>query len=263
MSTPKKRLGELLIHSGLITEEDCNRALRMQVGGNRRLGRILVKMGTITSDQLLETLADQFELPIIEIEQEYSNAVKGMLPRYLCTKYEVFPLGLERDTILKVAMADPSDSEAITDMENFTGKAVQPCLARQTDIHQAIKRHVRLSWNDIFNPQSYTRYAKIASSLALVLIIIVSGFTYRFYIQAKYGTVTRTADAVIYKNHDLMVGIDQTGKATLLGRGAHATGYYSISFDSPTALAKFIDTKQDDLSTNQYEWAKWAVTSAH
>ena len=58
-------------------------------------------------------------------------------------------------------------------------------------------------------------------------------------------------------------GIDQAGKATLLGRGAHATGYYSISFDSPTALATFIDTKKDDLSTNQYEWAKWAIARAH
>jgi hypothetical protein len=225
MTTPKKRLGELLIQSGLITEEDCNRALKMQVGGNRRLGRILVKMGIITSDQLLDTLARQFELPIIDIEQEYNPAAKGLLPRYLCSKYEVFPLGLDRETILKVAMADPSDSEAIIDIENYTGKAVQPCLARQTAIHEAIKRHVRLSASDIFNPQSYTRYAKLASALALVLIVIIAGFTYRFYSQAKYGTITRTADAIIYKNHDLMVGIDQSGKATLLGRGAHASGY--------------------------------------
>jgi len=263
MSAPRKRLGELLIHSGLITEENCNRALKMQVGGNRRLGRILVKMGAITSDQLLETLAAQFELPIVDIEQEYNPAEKSLLPRYLCTKYEVFPLGLDRDTILKVAMSDPSDSEAITDMENFTGKAVQPCLARQTDIHQAIKRHIRLSASDIFNPQSYNQYAKVASALALVLILIVTGFTYRYYVQAKYGTVTRTADTTIYKNHDLMVGIDQTGKATLLGRGAHANGYYSISFDSPTALAKFVDNKKEDLSTNQYEWAKWAIAKTN
>ncbi len=259
----KKRLGELLIDSRLITEEECNRALKMQVGGNRRLGRILVKMGAITSDQLLETLASQFELPIIDVEQEYSPAAQGLLPRYLCTKYEVFPLGLDNETILKVAMADPSDSEAIIDIENFTGKAVQPCLSRQADIHQAIKRHIRLSVRDIFNPQNYTRYAKIASCLALVLILVVAGFTYRFYIQSKYGTITRTADAVIYKNHDLMVGIDKTGKATLLGRGAHANGYYSIAFDSTAALAKFIDNKKDDLSTNQYEWTKWAIAKAY
>jgi len=259
----KKRLGELLIDAGLISMEDCNRALKMQVGGNRRLGRILVKMGTITSDQLLEILSSQFEMPIIDIEREYNPAAKGLLPRYLCTKYEVFPLALEGDTILKVAMADPSDTEAINDIENFTGNAVQPCLARQNDIHQAIKRHVRVSISDIFNPQSYTRYAKVMSTMALILTIIVAGFTYRFYMQAKYGTVTRTADAVIYKNHDLMVGIERSGKATLLGRGTHATGYYSITFDSTDSLAKFITSKKNDLSSSQYEWTQWALSKAH
>ncbi|WP_028317217.1 hypothetical protein [Desulfobulbus elongatus] len=256
----KKRLGELLIDAGLITAEDCNRALKMQVGGNRRLGRILVKMGVITSDQLLETLSAQFNSPIISIAQEYDSSAKGLLPRYLCTKYDVFPLSLEGDRILRVAMADPSDVEAITDIENFTGKAVQPCLARQTDIQQATKRYVPISLSDIFNPQSHSRYAKITSAVALVLIIAVAGFTYRFYIQTKYGTITHTGTTTIYKNHDLMVGLDQSGKATFLGRGAHAGGYYSITFDSPAALADFVENKRSDLSTAQYEWTKWAIS---
>lgn len=255
----KKRLGEILVDAGLISEEICNRALRMQVGGNRRLGRILVKMGALTSDQLLETLANQFDQPIIEVEKELSSGGHFLLPRYLCKKYEVFPLGVEQENILKLAMADPSDSQAISDVENYTGKAVQPLLARQKDIHAAISRHIRLSLRDIFNPQSYTRYAKVASSLALVLIVIVGAFTYRFYLESKYGTVTRTETATIYKNHDLMVGLEHSGKATLLGRGAHATGYYSVTFDSTDALARFIDTRKGDLSSVQVEWIHWAV----
>jgi len=256
----KKRLGELLIDAGLITTEDCNRALKMQVGGNRRLGRILVKMGIITSDQLLETLSTQFDSPIINIAREHDASAKEMLPRYLCTKYDVFPLSLEGDKVLKVAMADPSDIEAITDIENFTGKAIQPCLARQNDIQQAVSKFVPLSSKDIFNPQGYNRYTKVASALALVLIIVVAGFTHRFYIQTTYGTVTHTGSATIYKNHDLMVGVDRSGKTTLLGRGIHADGYYSITFDSAAALADFVENKKSDLSTAQYEWAKWAIS---
>ncbi len=255
-----KRLGELLIEAGLITEEECNRALKTQVGGSRRLGRILVKMGVITSDQLLETLASKFDLPIIDIQQEHDPTARKLIPRFLCKKYEVFPLGLEGPSILKVAMADPSDSEAIVDIENYTGKAVQPCLARQADIQQAIKRHVPFSWIDLFSPQSYTVYAKVASSVALILILVVGMFTYRVYVQSKYGTVSRSGNVTFYKNHDLMVGIDQSGKATLLGRGTYANGFYSISFDSPQALAAFVDNKKNDLSSDQYEWAKWAVS---
>ena len=260
--TEKKRLGELLVDSGLITEEVCHRALKMQVGGTRRLGRILVKMGAITSDQLLETVAAQFKLPIVDIEKECSPETKRLLPRYLCSKYEVFPLGPEDGNVLKLAMADPSDSEAINDIENYTGKVVQPCLARQDDIHRAVKRHVRLSWRDLFSPQNTLWYARGASTLALVLILVVAGFTYRFYVQSRYGEVTRTAEATIYKNHDLMVGIDRTGRATFLGRGAHADGYYSITFDSTTALATFVEYKKNDLSSDQYEWTKWVITQA-
>ncbi|MBM9513984.1 hypothetical protein [Desulfogranum marinum] len=259
----KQRLGEFLIQASLITEEELAQALKMQVGGNRRLGRILVQMGAITSDQLLETLSDQFALPILDLNQNFSEKAKTILPRYLCKKYEVIPLGTIKEKILKLAMADPSDSEAIVDIENFTGKAVQPCLARQNDINQAIKKHIPVSVRDIFNPQSYAQWAKIASTVALVMIVAVAGFTYRFYSETKYGTITQTADSVIYKNHDLMVGIEHTGSTTLLGRGAYTTGYYSISFDSPEALAKFIDHKKDDLSTVQYEWIKWAVSHPH
>jgi len=255
----KKRLGEILIDAGLITEETCTKALRMQVGGNRRLGRILVRMGALTSDQLLETLASQFGQPIIEVEKEMTTESLSLLPRYLCKKYEVFPLAVEQENILKLAMADPSDSVAISDVENYTGKAVQPLLARQMDIHIAIGKHIRLSLGDIFNPQSYTRYAKVASLLALVLIFIVGAFTYRFYMDSKYGTVTRTETATIYKNHDLMVGLEDSGKATFLGRGIHATGYYSATFDSTDALARFIDTRKTDLSSVQLEWVHWAV----
>ena len=257
----KKRLGEVLVESGLITEETLNRALKMQVGGIRRLGRILVKIGAITSDQLLETLSGQFQMPIVNPEQEFALQGRKVLPRYLCRKYEVLPLDFEGDAIIKVAMADPSDAEAIIDIENYTGRAVQPCLARQADIHRAITRFTTLSLADLFNPQSYIRYAKIVSTLALALALITAGLTYRFYHQAKYGTVTRAGATVMYKNLDLMVGKDPSGTVTLLGRGAHASGYYSITFGSTAALAQFIETKKEDLSSGQYQWVQWALAT--
>ena len=259
----KKRLGELLLDANLITQEVLDRALKMQVGGTRRLGRILVNMGAISSDQLTDILSQQFQLPVIEPEQAFTPSAQGLLPRYLCKKYEVLPLGLEGENIINLAMTDPSDNEAISSVEKFTGKAVQPCLARLSDIHEAINRHARLSWRDFFNPQSYTPYAKAASILALVLVVIVAGFTYRWYAQSKFGTVTRTGTAVLYKNLDLMVGVDDSGKATLLGRGAHADGYYSITFDSVSALEKFVDAQKNNLSSAQYEWVRWATSIPH
>jgi len=259
----KLRLGELLLQSKLVTEEELKQALKMQVGGNRRLGRILVQMGAIDSNELLEILSKQFDLPIIEPSQEYSQEAQSLLPRYLCNKYEVFPIGVIKGKILKLAMSDPSDSEAITDIEHYTGKAVQPCLARQDAIERAIKKLVPFSLRDFFNPQSFTRWSRAASLVTLVLIVAVGLFTYRFYHQTKYGTVTHSPEATIYKNHDLMVGFDQSGNTTFLGRGAYSNGYYSISFETPEALARFLEHKKSDLSLKQYEWAKWAIAQTN
>lgn len=258
-----KRLGELLLDANIIAPDILDRALKMQVGGTRRLGRILVNMGAISSDQLTDILSQQLHLPVINPQQEFSPEVQGLLPRYLCKKFEVLPLGFDGQNILNLAMTDPSDNEAISSVEKYSGKAVQPCLARLTDIHRAINHHTRLSWRDFFNPQSFTPYTKAASILSLVLVLIVAGFMYRLYSQNKFGTITRTKTAVLYKNLDLMVGIEQSGKATLLGRGVHADGYYSITFDSVTALEKFVDAKKNDLSSAQYDWVRWVSSRSH
>jgi hypothetical protein len=97
-------------------------------------------------------------------------------------------------------MADPSDSKAITDIERFTGMAVQPCLARQRDIVENISRHVPFSLRDYFNPSNAPNYACVASLMAIILVAVVSVFTYHFYTETKYGTITRTNESIIPKS---------------------------------------------------------------
>ena len=108
--TTKKRLGDLLLEAGLIKEEDLDKALKLQVGGNRRLGYLLIKMDFITEEQLQSMLSEQLDLPIVDINQAFNPAAKQILPRYLCRKYNVIPLDLGNHNILEIAMADPSDS---------------------------------------------------------------------------------------------------------------------------------------------------------
>ena len=64
----KKRLGDLLIEANLLTMEDLNKALRLQVGGNRRLGYLLIKSGFISEEQLHTVLSQQLDLPIVTVE---------------------------------------------------------------------------------------------------------------------------------------------------------------------------------------------------
>ena len=163
----KQRLGELLIEKGLVTEEQIQEALRLQVGGNRRLGYLLIKLGFIDDDQLLDILSHQLEIPIVSVADQFSSEVKGTVPRYLCRKYSLIPLALEKNNVLNLAMTDPSDDEAISDIENYTGLVVKPFLARHKNIESDLNKFIPFTLADIFNQQVFTKSSRVLSVITL------------------------------------------------------------------------------------------------
>ncbi len=257
----KMRLGEILVHKKLAKIEDIDEAVRIQVGGNRRLGYILIKMGVISDDQLLDILSAQLDVPIIRIDDEFSPEVKGAIPRYLCQKYTVLPIAKEGNNILNLAMVDPSDDDAIKDIEGYTGMVVKPMLAREKDISQAISSHIPFSVRDIFNPQVYGRATRIISLIALALLVIIGIASYQYIKAEKYGTVSVIGDSKTFKNHDLMVGVEGNGKISLLGHGAYSKGFYSVSFTSDAALRAFLKQKRKNFSDKQYDWLNWVINN--
>lgn len=258
--TEKLRLGELIVQKNLVPKEKVDEALRLQTGGNRRLGYLLIKMKLLTEDQLIDLLADQLDLTITDIETEFEAPIKKIIPRYLCHKYSVLPLREGENNTLDVAMIDPSDDEAIRAVEDYTGRVVKPVLSRSKHINQGIDKHIPLSYNDIFNPQSYTSFSKIASVIALAAVAIIAVLSYQYVQTEKYGTITRLSDASIYNNHDILININKkTGKITLLGHAAYADGLYSVSFSSLNSLESFVAKNKEDLSKKQQEWLSWLI----
>ena len=253
------RLGELLVQNNLVSQDTVDTALRVQVGGNRRLGYILVQMKKITADQLAETLAQQLNIPIISVDEKFSAEVKKTIPRYLCRQYGVLPLALKENNILTVAMSDPSDGNAISDLECYTGKVIEPFLARHSEIDREISHRIPLSVQDFFTPQTNVWVNRTIASLALFLVLGVGYTTYDYIQTNTYGTTSTSGTHILYKNHDLIVGVDNDGKISLLGRGAFATGYYSVSFDNKETLKAFITSRDKDLSDKQRTWLEWAI----
>jgi hypothetical protein len=252
-------LGELLIQQNLVNQDTITDALRVQVGGNRRLGKILVRMGALSEDQLVEVLAKQLDSEPTDIQKHFSADVKKKLPRYLCKKYDVIPLQLKKNNILEIAMSDPSDHQAIHDLEQYTGNVIEARLARQSDIAAWTGKNIPYSMQDFFSPQASARFTRVAVALCLVLIVAVWGFSYRYIQTAKYGTVTKSADTTMYKNHDLMLGFDNKGTINFLGRGAYAKGYYSASFTNTNLLDAFIVSRKADFSEKEKEWLDWVI----
>ncbi len=257
----KKRLGDLLVESKLLTEHDLNKALRLQVGGTRRLGYLLIKMGFISEDQLHAVLSRQMDLPIVSVREEFSPAVKKVLPKYLCNKYSVIPLAPGENNTLKVAMVDPSDDEAVRDIEQYTGKLVRPVLASKTDISSCIRSLIPWTMRDIFNSQVSTRLTAGIATFALVLILIIATQFYRERQYEQFGKVTSTAGLTVYENLELILGFDGQDKVSLLGHGAYSSGYYSVTFEDSRSLKRFVDSRKDDFSSRQLEWLSWAMTN--
>lgn len=257
----RKRLGEILVANGLVTQDKIEEGLRVQVGGNRRLGYILLKMGVISDDQLLDVLSQQMSVPIITIENEFSKDVSAVLPKYLCRKYTVLPVSKGGNNILNIAMMDPSDDAAISDVESYTGMVVKPMLAREKDISAAIARYIPFSLKDIINPQVYGRVAKIATSVAILLLLVIGWASYQYIDKELHGTVKEINGTVTYANHDLMLGVEGMDKISLLGHGAYTKGFYSVNFTSVEALKTFIEDKRKNFSDKQAEWLFWVINN--
>lgn len=259
--TQRKRLGDLLIDAQLITQGDLEKALKLQVGGNRRLGYLLINMGFINEEQLHSVLSQQLDLPIVKIDDEFSSQAKKILPKYLCKKYSAIPLKFAENNILLTAMVDPSDDEAVSDIEKYTGKVIRPVLASKSDITKSIQAHIPWSFKEIFNPQTSSKLTALAASVALILVAVTATQYYQNTMEEKYGKITRTDQTISYENLELILGFDKQDQVSLLGRGAHSEGYYSVTFNTVENLRKFITAKKNDFSKQQIEWLSWAMTN--
>jgi hypothetical protein len=250
-------LGEILLARGLVTKEQLDQGLRAQVGGLRRLGSILIGMKVLTDANLTDALSEQLGLPVVKVGEEFNDGARNVLPRHLCRKYSVVPLTLEGNNVLRLAMADPLDRAAIADVEHYTGRVVQPVLARLSDIDREIPARMAFSRQDLFNPQVYRTVARVAVGALLVLLAVIGALVYRDVRTQRYGTVSRLDGAVIYKNHDLMIDVAKDGSIFFSGRGAFAGGYYGVRFENAGQMASFVRGALQQFSTEQLEWLRW------
>ena len=134
------RLGDLLVSSGVISQEQLGQALARQKETKKRLGEELIDDGIITEQQLIEALKIQLgvefvDLTAVSIPVELAKYV----PRTLAKKYCVVPVKLVRDT-LYLAMSDPLDFIAQEEVKAASRKRVIPMIATHRATEQAISR---------------------------------------------------------------------------------------------------------------------------
>ncbi|ORT52017.1 MSHA biogenesis protein MshE [Vibrio sp. qd031] len=105
----RKRLGDLLVEEGIITEEQVTQALSAQQQTGRKLGDTLIQLGFLSEHQMLEFLSQQLDLPLIDLSRfQVDVEAVQLLPEVHARRLRALVIGQSGDT-LNVAMSDPAD----------------------------------------------------------------------------------------------------------------------------------------------------------
>jgi type IV pilus assembly protein PilB len=135
------KLGQLLIASNIITEDQLKEALTLQRREGGRLGTNLVKLGHITEERLVTFLSRQYGVPAINLsDYKIDQAVLKLIPIDISRKYLIMPVARVGAT-LTIAMADPSNVFAIDDVKFMTGYSVEVVVSSESSILNVISSH--------------------------------------------------------------------------------------------------------------------------
>jgi len=134
------RLGEILIKESLITQDQLDKALDFQRSNGGKLGSCLTKMGYITDDDITGVLSRQYGVPSINLKYyEIDPNVIKLIPQDTALRYQVIPLS-RVGSVLTIAMTDPTNVFAMDDIKFMTGFNVEPVVASESAIGEAISR---------------------------------------------------------------------------------------------------------------------------
>ncbi len=134
-------LDEILLREKLVSPDQLRQAVEHQKMHGGRLGNVLVKLGMIGDDQVTSAMSRLYGIPAVDpLELEIDPAVLKLVPLETALKYQVLPISRVGAT-LKLAMADPTNVLAMDDIKFMTGYNVDPALASEAAISEAIKRH--------------------------------------------------------------------------------------------------------------------------
>lgn len=138
----KKRLGKILLESGLVTEDQLQEAVESQNG--RSLVKTLVELGYATEEDVAKAIAKATNLPYLKLSDYRINpAAVALVPEDMARRYELIPIDIE-DNRLVVAMSDPANVFAVDDLRIITGYEIKPVVSTESDVLNAISHNFQM-----------------------------------------------------------------------------------------------------------------------
>jgi type IV pilus assembly protein PilB len=152
-------LGELLLREKVLTPDQLKSALEIQKEKNVPLQTAIVSLGLVTEEDMAQALSRQLGYPYIDLDQfEVYPDVVSLIPVEIVKKYMIMPIHRIR-SFLTLAMVDPTDLEVIEDIRFRTGLSIQPVIASESGILNAINKY--------YGSSSSLRVKKIIEDITL------------------------------------------------------------------------------------------------
>ncbi|KGR79647.1 GspE/PulE family protein [Ureibacillus manganicus] len=141
--TTRKRLGDLLIESGVITTQQLDYALSNK-SSDEKLGDFLIRENFITEQQLIEVLEFQLGIPHINLNQyAIDPELLQLVPGELAKRAKIMPVRRDKNKLF-IAMADPMDYFAIEEVRMATGCQIETSIAAKDDLYRTITKYYDL-----------------------------------------------------------------------------------------------------------------------
>jgi len=135
-----KKLGEILIHYKIITPEQLEEGLKIQKSSEKRIGKILIDLERVTQDEINWVLGKQLSLPYVQVNiGNIDIQLSKNISEDTLRKFKVIPI-MELNNELVVAMADPTDEEAIEMIKEVTKRKLKFVLASFENIDETINQ---------------------------------------------------------------------------------------------------------------------------
>jgi type IV pilus assembly protein PilB len=138
---PRKKLGEMLVEAGVLSEQGLRLALLEHRRWGGTLGRTLVEMKLLSEAELVRALSQQLNLPAVDLDTlEIHPTVLELVPGELAEQYNIVPFA-QPMKFLDVAMSDPTNLGIIDELRIRTQLNIRPYLAGPKMIERAIAKH--------------------------------------------------------------------------------------------------------------------------
>lgn len=133
----RKKIGQLLIEAGHITEKELNIGLAEQKKRGKRIGQVLIELGYLTEDKLLPILGKQLKVPFVDLSKvEIKPEVLKMVPEKICRKHILVPISFDGKSLM-IGMADPLDVFIIDEIQFQNNCEVVRAICSENQIADA------------------------------------------------------------------------------------------------------------------------------